>query len=396
MAALDGMRVLDLTQWEAGPTCTQYLAWMGADVVKVEPLRGEPGRRAFASGDGDSQYFMNHNGNKRAIAVDLKTDSGRRIMQQLVPRFDVLVENQGPGVVERLGLGPDDLLELNERLVYVRIKGYGLSGPYRDYKSFDPLAQAAAGVFSMTGTPDSPPLPPGGTFADTGTGIHSAFAVCAAFVQQQRTGRGQVIEVSMHEVMTMFIRTNASMNWGPGAAPTPRRPADGWPPSGLYRCKGDGPNDWVSVVIANRGMADAFFDAVGRSELLEDARFSSTQARTEHVSELRAELEPWFAARTNTEVMDTLGRAGVPCAATLDTSQVFADPHLVARDFFVHLAHPVHGEVMVMRPPFVLEGATVPMTRAPLVGEHTREVLGAELGLDSDELDALTAEAVIC
>ncbi len=269
MAALEGMRVLDLTQWEAGPTCTQYLAWMGADVVKVEPLRGEPGRRAFASGEGDSQYFMNHNGNKRAIAVDLKTESGRRIMQRLVPRFDVLVENQGPGVVERLGLGPDELLALNERLVYVRIKGYGLSGPYRDYKSFDPLAQAAAGVFSMTGTPDSPPLPPGGTFADTGTGIHSAFAVCAAFVQQQRTGRGQVIEVSMHEVMTMFIRTNASMNWGPGAAPTPRRPADGWPPSGLYRCKGDGPNDWVSVVIANRGMAEAFFDAVGRSELLE-------------------------------------------------------------------------------------------------------------------------------
>jgi len=395
MPALETMRVLDLTQWEAGPTCTQYLAWLGADVVKIEPPRGEPGRRAFATGEGDSQYFMNHNGNKQGIAIDVKTPAGLDLVRRLVPRFDVLVENQGPGVVERLGLGPEDLRPLNEGLVYARIKGYGLSGPYRDYKSFDPLAQAAAGVFSMTGTADTAPLAPGGTFADTGTGIHAAFAVCAAYVQQQRTGRGQVVEVSMHEVMTMFIRTNASMHWGPEAGPAPRRPTDGWPPSGMYRCRGGGPNDWVSLVIANKAMAEVFFAAVDRGDVLEDERFRSLQDRVDNLPALRAELEPWFAARSNTEVMEILGRAGVPCAATLDTTQVFSDPHLLERDFFVHHQHPVHGEVMVMRPPFRLDGAMVPMARAPLVGEHTRQVLAAELGLGPDELDGLARDGVI-
>jgi formyl-CoA transferase len=395
MPALEAMRVLDFTQWEAGPTCCQYLAWMGADVVKVEPLRGEPGRRVFATREGDSQYFMNHNGNKRSLALDLKSEAGRDLIVRLLPRFDVLVENQGPGVMERLGLGPEDLTAVHPSLVYVRIKGFGLSGPYSGYKSFDPLAQAASGVVSMTGPTDGPPTQPGGTFADTGTGIHAAFATLSAYVQQQREGVGQVVELSMHEVMTMFVRSSASRHWGPDAGPAPRRAFDGFPPSGLYRCAGEGPNDFVNIVIANKPMLEAFYAVVGRLDLLDDARFVSMADREARVDELKAELAPWFEQRSNEDAMRELAEAGVPASATFDTTQVFRDPHLLARDFFVTHDHPEHGPVLVMKPPFRLGASDVPMQRAPLIGEHSRQVLADELGLTDADLDAMVASGVL-
>ncbi len=212
MPALDGMRVLDFTQYEAGPSCCQYLAWLGADVVKVEPPGGEPGRRTGA-GSGVAQYFENYNGNKRSVVVDVRTDAGRDLVRQMSKRFDVFVENQGPRVMEKLGLDPGSLQADHPELIYARIKGYGLSGPYAEYRSFDMLAQAAGGLFALTGEPDGPPTRPGGTFGDTGTGVHTAMAILAAYVQCQRTGEGQVIEMSMHEVMTMFIRTTGLGGW---------------------------------------------------------------------------------------------------------------------------------------------------------------------------------------
>ena len=216
MPALETMRVLEFTQWEAGPSCAMMLAWLGADVVKVEPPGGEVARKMLGVGPGDSQYFLNYNANKRGLALDLKSAKGKELLLKMLPNFDVFIENQGPGTVERLGLGPEVLCEAHPKLIYARIKGFGLDGPYADYKSFDPLAMAAAGIFSMTGAPDGPPSPTGGTFADTGTGITTALAITAAYVQRQRTGKGQVIELSMHEVMTMFIRTLTATSWGPG------------------------------------------------------------------------------------------------------------------------------------------------------------------------------------
>ena len=235
MPALDGMRVLDFTQYEAGPSCCQYLAWLGADVVKVEPPRGEPGRRTAAAG-GRAQYFENYNANKRSVAVDVATDAGKSLLRRLVAGFDVFVENQGPHVMEKLGLDPLSLQADHPSLIYARIKGYGLSGPYAEYRSFDMLAQAAGGLFSLTGEADGPPVRPGGTFGDTATGAHSAMAILAAYVQQQRTGEGQVIEMSMHEVMTMFIRTTGVSGWdldargGEADRQPPRRRADGHVP----------------------------------------------------------------------------------------------------------------------------------------------------------------------
>lgn len=388
MPALETMRVLDFTQWEAGPTCGQYLAWMGADVVKLESPSGDPGRTIMSTDGTDSQYFCNHNGNKRGIVLNLKSDEGIDLLRRLLPRFDVLVENQGPGVLERLGLGPEVLHEINPRLVIARIKGFGLSGPYADYKSFDPLAMAAAGITSMTGTADSGPISPGGTFADTGTGVHTAFAIVSAYVQQQRTGEGQVIEMSMHEVMTMFIRTMAAWTWGPDAPPVAQR-SEGVLPSGRWRCKGGGPNDCVLVTAANEGMWVAFCQAIGQPELVTDPRFAKPGYRLRNAAELRAAAQPWFLERTKREAMTELGEAGVPVAAVLDTAEVFADPHLHARDFFTTVAHPERGDMVMMKAPFRMSGSDVPLEPAPLKGQHTREVLAAELGLTDAELDAL-------
>ena len=224
MPALERMRVLELSQYEAGPTCGQLLAWLGADVVKVEPPRGEAGRHLLGDGSYDSQYFLNYNANKRGVALDLERPGGRELFLRLLPRFDVVVENYGPGVLERLGLDYGALSDVHPGVVLARIKGYGLSGPYASYKSYDPLAQAAGGIFSLTGEPGGPPLRSGGTFADTGTGMVAALAVTAAYVQRERSGRGQEIELSMQEVVTMFVRTVGVLDgtWPHDAAPQAR------------------------------------------------------------------------------------------------------------------------------------------------------------------------------
>jgi formyl-CoA transferase len=394
MPVLDSMRVLDFTQWEAGPTSTQYLAWMGAEVVKLESPAGDPGRITFSRDHLDSQYFLNHNGNKRSLVLDLKQAEAVDLFLRLLPHFDVLVENQGPGVMERLGLDVDTLTAAHPALIYARLKGFGLSGPYAEYKSFDPLAMAASGATSMTGTADTGPISPGGTFADTGTGIHTAFAIAAAYAHRVRTGEGQVIEMSMHEVMTMFTRTLASWNWGPDAKPMPFR-GDGAAPGGRWRCKGDGPHDYVLVLITNQGMWADLCNAVGQPELFADERFATPRDRSKHSDELREVLGPWFLQHDKHEAMRILGEGGVPVSAVMDTTEVFNDPHLRSRDFFTTYPHPTRGSVTVMGPPFRMSGSTAPLTRAPLLGEHSRAVLAEILDLDADTLDQLANKGVI-
>ncbi|MEO5899598.1 MAG: CoA transferase [Ilumatobacteraceae bacterium] len=395
MAALDGMRVLDFTQYEAGPSCCQYLAWLGADVVKVEPPHGEPGRRTGAPG-GKAQYFENYNANKRSVAVDVATAAGRGLVRRLVVGFDVFVENQGPHVMEKLGLDPLSLQAVHPSLIYARIKGYGLSGPYAEYRSFDMLAQAAGGLFSLTGTADGPPVRPGGTFGDTATGAHTAMAILAAYVQQQRTGEGQVIEMSMHEVMTMFIRTTGVSGWDLDA-PAAERIGNrlGGAPTDMYPCAPFGPNDYVYVMIGTARMWDALCKVLERTDLLHDPRFANAGGRAEHEPELNAIVAAWCAMRSKHEAMMLLADAGIAASAVMDTRDVFHDPHLVARGFVQEVPHPTHGSVLLLDKPFRLEKSNVPLRAAPVLGADTDTVLAAELGLVADELDALRAEGVI-
>lgn len=387
--ALEGLRVLDMTQYEAGTSATQMLAWLGADVVKIESPQGDPGRRAFALGDGDSQYFLNYNSNKRSVVLDLKSECGRDALLNLVPRFDVFVENFGPGVIEQLNIGYGVMAALNPGIIYTRIKGYGLDGPYANWKCFDPLAQAAAGAFSITGDAGGPPVKPGPTMADSGTGMQTALAITAAWAQKMRTGQGQFIEISMQEVMTMFMRTSGVTQWGREAVK--RKGHRGGAPTGMYACDPGGPNDYVYLLISNTRMWDQLCVTIDRDDLLIDPRFASGRLRIEHADELDAEIAAWTRRHTKFQAMRILCEGGVAASAIYDTMEVLHDPHLRARGFFEEVAHPVEGTITLMRSPLRMSRSDVALRAAPLLGADTSTVLATELGMSEDAIAALRA-----
>ncbi|MBK7952289.1 MAG: CoA transferase [Deltaproteobacteria bacterium] len=393
MPALDGMRILDLTQYEAGTSCTQALAWMGADVVKVEaPGAGDPGRHVAGSG----AYFWNWNANKRSVVIDLRKPEGRAVLLELLPRFDVFVENYGPGVIERLDLEYETLRKVHPSIIYAQVKGYGSDGPYSKYLAYDMCAQAAAGTFSITGQPDGPPTLPGVTVGDSGTGMQLGMAILAAYVQKLRTGEGQRIEISMHEAITYYMRTHLANggDWGRRAAPRNGSQV-GAAPSGLYACKPCGRNDYAFVLAVTATHIDRLLMAIDRPDLIADPRFDTDAKRFARTPELHEEVEKWTRARTKQEVMRELGEAGVPCAATMDTAEVYDDPHLNARGFVKTVEHPELGTVRMLGFAPRLSANDVPFVRPPSLGEHTDSVLTAELGLDSQRLEALRAANVI-
>ncbi len=280
MPALDGMRILDLTQYEAGTSCTQALAWLGADVVKVErPGSGDPGRASFEDyGSEESDYFLNWNCNKRSITIALDQPEGRALLLRLVPRFDVFVENFGPGVVEKLDLDYDAVRQANPGIIYGRIKGFGSSGPYSDYKCFDPVALAAGGAFSVTGEAGGPPMAPGPTIGDSGTGVQMALALVAAYVQKLRTGEGQLVEISMQEAVTYFMRTMIALGSKRGTRATPRRGSGMGALTRLYPCAPGGPNDYVYIMAITPRMWQGVCDAIGRAELAQRSALRDRRA----------------------------------------------------------------------------------------------------------------------
>ncbi len=392
MPALDGMRVLDMTQYEAGPSCTQALAWFGADVVKVEPPEHGDAARIFGAGasGGYSPFFCAWNANKRSVAIDLACRKGRDLFLRLVPAFDVFVENYGPGVIERLDIGYETLSAVNPGLIYARIKGFGTSGPYAGFRSADPTAQAAGGAFSVNGEPDGLPLMPGPTMADSGTGAQAAMAVLAAWAQRQRTGEGQLVELSMQEAVTWFMRSHFFGRSTREARAAPRTGnAHGLPPAGLYRCKPFGANDYVYLQTLTEGHWSALCKAMDRADLHADPRFCNPRWRLQHADALRAEIGAWTGERTKYEAMETIAAAGVPCSACLDTVDLHQDRHLAARGFIHELDLPVHGTVRMLGFAPQFSESRCEMKRPPRLGEHTDELLAEELGLREADIKAL-------
>ena len=392
MSALDGIRILDMTQYEAGTSCTQALAWLGADVVKVEsPDVGDPGRGVGRSGNIDySQYFCAWNANKRSIALNLRSPEGRGLLLKLAPKFDVFVENYGPGVIEKLDIGYDVLKAVNPKIIYVRIKGFGTSGPYSGYRSMDMVAQAAAGAFSITGEADGPPMMPGPTTGDSGTGVQAAMAILAAYIQRERTGEGQEIELSMQEAMAYYVRTRAYIGSAWGTRATRRNGnAGGLPPVNIYPCKPFGPNDYIYLMPVNDSHWDGLCTAMDRPDLLIDERFIEMRSRVEHGRELYEEITNWCSERTKYEAMEAIAAAGVPCSACLDTAELHHNEHLKARGFIHEMDLPVHGRVPMLGFAPRLSNSPMEMKRPPHLGEHTDAVLTDELQLSEADLDAL-------
>jgi formyl-CoA transferase len=400
--ALDKVRVLDLTQWEAGTSCTQMLAWLGADVIKVErPGSGEAGRRSSADrADTDSMYFQMLNANKRSITLDLKNEASRDLVRRLIEQCDVFIENFAPGVIERLGWSWDVVREINPRIIYAQIKGFAPDGPLGDLLAFDMTAQAAGGSVSVTGEENGPPLRPGITVGDTGTGLHCALGIVSALYQRQSTGRGQRIEVTMQECLINFGRITYAAQFMLGKA-TPRNGNQSVlaasSPSGIYACAGGGPNDYCFIYTSRQGNEhwQRLLGAIGRKDLANDPRFSSPELRYEHREEIDALMSRWCLQHDKFTVMKLLGTAGVPASAVYDTQELSSDPHLRKRGMFVTVEHPTRGEYLTPGCPIRMSDSAVEVKASPLLGAHNEEIYGALLGLAPGDLAALRKQNLI-
>jgi formyl-CoA transferase len=395
--ALDGIRVLDLTQYEAGPSCTEMLGWLGAEVLKIEPPAGEASRRGLSEQpDLDSWFFLMLNANKKSVTLDLKKPRGRELFERMVAKADVVIENFGPGAMERLGFGYERLKRINPRIISASIKGFGSEGPYAEYKSFEWIAQAMGGVMSMSGEPDGPPMRSEAGLGDTGAGLHCAIGILAALVQRQTTGVGQRVEVAQHDSVVNLLRIHLRETYQTGQ-PVPRRgnrsPVAA--PSNLYRCRPFGPNDYVYVHVATVEMWKAVARIVGRPELGDDPRYADRLGRVGQVEEIDALVEAWTEKRTKQEAMETLAGAGVPCGAVLDSTEILANEALIKRGMVVALDHPTRGRFAMPGNPVQLSESPTTVTRAPLLGEHNAEVYGALLGCTAEELEQLRREGAI-
>jgi formyl-CoA transferase len=404
--ALEGIRVIDFTHDQAGPSCTQMLAWLGADVIKIErPPNGDRARKLWNSDNPnvDSFFFLLLNSNKRSTVIDLKTDEGKEIARRLIEECDVVAENLGPGVMNRLGLGYEEVKKLNPRAVYASVKGFGSYGPYSGYKCFEPVAQATSGAMSVTGEANGPPLVNGANIGDSGTGMHLAMAILAALVQRGRTGQGQLVEVAMQEAVLNLTRvkfTHTLATGKPLQRSGNRSPTGGY--SDLIRCAGasekDGDvNDYIYIIVPpdNPEMFHAAMDAIGRPELKEDERFKTAAARARNGAALTEVLEGWTRSRKKHEVMRAFASRGIVCGAVLDTAEVLQDPHLRERGTIVDLEHPTRGKFSTIISPLRLSDSPLEARRAPLYGEHTADVLRDLAGYSADEVEDLRQKGII-
>src|SRR5947209_6792589 len=399
---LAGVRVLDMTQFEAGPSCTETLAWLGAEVVKVEnPKGGDPGRNLGGKPGQDDPYFLNFNANKKSVTVNLKDPRGLQLVKDLAAKADVMVENFAPGAIERLGLGADVIRALNPSIIYCQVKGFGEGSPYEKNLAFDMIAQACSGIMSVTGEPGQPPVKPGCTIGDTGTGMLMAISVLGALYEKKATGKGRRLQLAMQDAVMHYIRTSfAVMNQQGNQKAAPRMGAQstsGAPaPCGIYPCKPGGYNDYVYVFCsrANPEHWTRLLKVIGREELIEDPRFATNEERNKNEGFINEIITEWTLNHTKEEAMQIIGAAGVPAGAVHDTLELYNDPSFEQRGLMQVMHHP-DGDWKCQTWPVRFDGRPPELRPSPKLGQHTEEVFVDWLGLDAGQIDALRAEKVL-
>ncbi len=394
MRPLEGVRVVDLSRVLAGPYCSLLLADMGAEVIKVEePGKGDDTRAWPPFVGGEATYFMSVNRGKKSLTLNVKHEAGKAILRRLLEGADVLLENFRPGTLERLGFGYDAVRDSNPRLVYCSISGFGESGPEAGRPGYDLIVQGESGIMDLTGFPDGPPVKVGNSIADLAAGTMAAHGIVLALFARERTGAGQKVEIAMLEVMAALLTYQGQAYFATGSSP--RRRGNQHPaivPYEVFRAA-DG---YLTVGVANNSLWSRFCQALGRHDLATDPRFDTEARRVEHRDALIPLLEGAFRTAPVAEWLDRLGRAGVPAGKIKTVGEVLESDHLRARGAVVTLAHPTAGAMRMVGPAIRLHGtpgeAAAP---APLLGEHTDEVLGKLLGYSAEAVARLRAEGAV-
>jgi formyl-CoA transferase len=412
--ALDGVRILDFTHVQSGPTCTQLLAWLGADVIKVEKAgTGDITREQLRDiPDVDSLYFTMLNHNKRSITLDAKNAKGKQVLERLVKHCDVLVENFAPGALDRMGFTWERIQQLNPRMIVASVKGFG-PGPYQDCKVYENVAQCAGGSASTTGFDDGPPLVTGAQIGDSGTGLHLALGIVAALYQRMSTGRGQKVLAAMQDGVLNLCRVKLRdqqrlartgvMEEYPqyphgtfgSAVPRAGNASGGGQPGWILKCKGweNDPNAYL-YFIAQAPVWKDICKVIGKEAWITDPDYATPKARLPRLLEVFATVEAWTMTKTKFEAMAALNQHDIPCGPILSMEELAAEPSLRATGTIVEVDHPIRGKYLTVGNPIKMSDSITEVRRSPLLGEHTQQVL-TELGLSEPEIKALRTEKVI-
>jgi formyl-CoA transferase len=413
--ALEGIRILDFTHVQSGPTCTQLLAWFGADVIKVERAgEGDATRAQLRDIPGvDSLYFTMLNHNKRSITLDAKRPAGKEVLETLIRDCDVLVENFAPGALDRMGFSWERIQQLNPRMIVASVKGFG-PGPYEHCKVYENVAQCTGGSASTTGFADGPPVVTGAQIGDSGSGLHLALGIVTALFQRTATGRGQRVQIAMQDAVLNLCRVKLRdqqrlertgvmeeyPQFGQGdtfgaAVPRAGNASGGGQPGWILKCQGweEDPNAYI-YFIAQAAVWPAICAVIGREDWITDPDFATPRARLPHLMEVFATIEEWTKQHTKFAVMDILNQYDIPCGPILSMKEIAEDASLRASGTVVEVDHPERGTYLTVGNPIKLSDSPTDVRRSPLLGEHTEEVLG-QLGYSAGQIAALRAERVI-
>jgi len=407
--ALDHIKILDFTHVQSGPTCTQLLAWMGADVIKVErPGVGDATRKQLVDVEGaDSLYFTMLNHNKRSLTLNSKTESGKEVLERLIKTCDVLVENFAPGALDRMGFSWERIQELNPRMIMASVKGFG-PGPYEDCKVYENVAQCAGGSASTTGFRDGLPLVTGAQIGDSGTGLHLAFGILAALLHREKSGRGQKVLAPMQDgvlnLCRVKLRDQQRLKAGPlkeysqygegvefGAA-TPRAGNDsgGGQPGRILKCKGwETDPDAYTYFITQAAVWHKICDVIGKPEWKEDPELATPPLRLPHLNKIFGAIEEWTMTKTKYEVMEICNPHDIPVGPILSMKELAEEPSLRETGTIVEVDHPERGPYLSVGCPVKLSDNDVVVERSPLLGEHSEEILAEVLGYSAEEIASL-------